>query len=185
MNTLLYLITSHFLADFPLQPGWLVALKKKKLIGILIHTIVHLVVMVLLGFPLWHLSGFWWAVTVIFATHNIIDFTKIRLEKAYPKYRFPLYIADQTSHLLIILAVYITWLKSASPIAYESLSYYYTDPSVISFVLTLVLVTYFYDISRYFFLTRHKKAPYVRNYRSMGRNTLIVVIAFGVYWVTR
>lgn len=185
MNTLLYLITGHFLADFPLQPTWLVALKKKKLIGILIHTLVHLVVMVLLGFPLWHLGGFWWAVAVIFITHNIIDFTKIRLEKAHPKYRFPLYIADQVSHLLVIFAVYIAWLKAASPIASEFLSYYYTDPSIISFVLILTLVTYFFDISRHFFLTRHKKVPYIRNYRTMGRNALIVVIAFGVYWLTR
>lgn len=185
MNALLYLITAHFLADFPLQPGWLVAYKKKHAIGAVIHGIVHFAVIILLTFPLWHVDGLWWAIRVIFVTHVLIDLTKIQLEKKHPHWRFPLYVADQISHLIIIYGAYCWLVKDATPKFPEGWVSYYSDPSVISFVLILALVTYFYDISRHFFLTRKTLKPYTRNYRMMGRNALIVVIAFGVYWLTR
>jgi hypothetical protein len=46
-----------------------------------------------------------------------------------------------------------------------------------------VLVTYFYDITRWTWQNAKKRQPYTRNWGLMGRNALLVLVAYGVYWI--
>ncbi|MBU0576966.1 DUF3307 domain-containing protein [Patescibacteria group bacterium] len=182
MNLLLYFYLIHFLADYPLQPNKLVEYKHKTYLGVLLHCLIHLAVLVAVLSPFLHLKSVWIGITVIFVTHNIIDQIKVKLDKKHPKWKLQLYIGDQVTHLLILtgVAFYIgnvTPNTSLDPISL------YADKTFISYILILVLSTYFYDVTRYFILTRKKKVPYKRDYKTMIRNVFIVSIAFAIYWI--
>ena len=59
----------------------------------------------------------------------------------------------------------------------------YSSQSVVLYLLILMLVTYFYDVTRYFVKQEYKKRPFKRDWRTMGINAGIVTIAFAVYWL--
>lgn len=185
MEVILYLFLAHFLADYPFQPGWLVVYKKKSFLGVVLHSLVHLVFAVLILFPFWSQWEMWVSVAIIFVTHVAIDQSKVTLEKHYPhsKY-FGLYLLDQLSHLLVISFVSLffmgDWVISIS----GSVAQYYSDRTIIHFVLILILSTYVYDITSWTYLNSKKPHPYKRKYSMMARNALIVIIAFVMYWIS-
>ena len=108
MHLTLPLILGHFLADYPLQPGWLIQWKKKSFFGVLLHSSIHLLFAVLILLPFLDLWEVWLSLGIIFVTHAIIDQTKVMFEKKYPTYHhFLIYILDQITHLTIITLVYV------------------------------------------------------------------------------
>ena len=178
MNLLLHFILIHFLADYPLQPNALVKLKKKSYLGVLLHCLVHVATLIAVLSPFLHLTKVWIAIAIIFITHNIIDQTKVVLDKKYPKFRLHLYLLDQITHLIIVTSVayYIGMVAMPDCV-------FYSDQSIVLYILVLVLSTYFYDVTAYFIKFRNKPPPYKRNYRLMLWNVFIVSIAFAVYWM--
>ena len=181
MNPLFHLFITHTIADYPLQNRKLIQFKEKSYFGVLLHTLVHLVVLLIILFPFLYLKSVWIGIGVIFVTHNIIDQTKITLDKKYPDLRLPLYFLDQMLHLVIIAFVAL-YIGSVTPNLPEWMSFY-TDKTVVLYVLILLITTYFYDVTRHFVRTRKKKAPYKRDYKMMLRNVFIVSIAFAIYWL--
>lgn len=182
MSLLLYLYLIHFLADYPFQSSALVKYKSEHFLGVLIHSTVHLVTLLVVLAPLLPDRPIWLIIGVIYLTHILIDQTKVMLNKAYPKYIRFFYFLDQFVHLLIVSAC--AWY--VGPVIPKYLSgmalKLYTDQSVVLYLLILVLVTYFFDVTRYFVLERYKK-PFVRDYKTMLKNAVIVTVAFGVYWL--
>ena len=184
MQIIPYLFLTHFLADYPFQPGWLIQWKKKSFWGVLSHASIHLLFAALILLPFWGIWEVWLSIGIIFVTHAIIDQTKVTLEKHYPRSKhFIIYALDQITHLIIISLVCI-FLMGDLVISFEGgLLKYYSDRSIIHFLLILTLVTYFYDITCWTLSNCRKPRPYKRDYRLMARNALIVVIAFVLYWI--
>lgn len=186
MYLTLHLLLAHFLADYTFQPFSMVRLKYKSFLGILLHTFVHLVVITILCIPFLDDIRVIWGIGIIFVTHNIIDYSKITCEKKFPKWnRFALYAADQILHFIVIFSVALILIGKTEPFLTGWWYKYYSDKSVVSFFLILTLVTYFYDVTRWSYLNSIKARPYKRDYKMMVRNALIVVVAFGVYWITQ
>jgi Protein of unknown function (DUF3307) len=93
------LIAAHAVGDFALQPGWLVA-RRRQLRYLVIHTGIHgiIVYVVLQAWTCWEAS------VVVFITHTVIDWTKLRLPD---ETRW--FVADQAAHVLVSL-VLAGWL---------------------------------------------------------------------------
>lgn len=185
MDLTLYLILAHFLADYPLQSNWLAKYKLNHLLGIFLHSLTHFIVSVILMIPFLHLASVWWGIIIVFVTHNFFDQIKVILQKKTKLHPLFLYGIDQVAHLAVIYWVSVFYVGEVSSWFSGFWFALYADPSIISFFLILTLVTYFYDISRWIYLSAKKPILYKRDYKMMGRNALIVLIAFVVYWVTR
>ena len=183
MNPILHLLLAHFISDYPLQSGSLVKMKIRSLFGVLLHSFINLLVLSAVLFPFLRMQKVWIVIAVIFVTHFIIDEIKIILDKKYPARRLAHYFIDQIIHVVIIacLSIWLAPLSSGAPVGLMS---FYYDKSFVSYLLVLVLVTYFYDITRHFILTYKTPAPYKRDYRMMLRNAFIVSVAFAMYWIT-
>lgn len=96
------LLLAHLLADFPLQPRWLVA-AKQQLWGVLLHTGIHfLTALLLVGDARWTLLP---QVLSLALVHFVIDLTKYRLAVRWPAWVTLPYFIDQLAHLLTLLAV--------------------------------------------------------------------------------
>ena len=96
------LFLSHLVADFLLQPKWLVDLKMKRVIGIVFHAIMHAAVMVVLLLPT-RIEALAAIFTVVVA-HGLIDQIKVNFQKKNLPFDF-LFLIDQLAHLAVITAV--------------------------------------------------------------------------------
>src|SRR4030042_686489 len=94
------LLLAHFLADYPLQPRWLLA-AKQRLWGLLLHVTIHfLTALLLVGDLRWKLLL---PLLGLASVHFLIDLTKYRLAVTRPAWvRLP-YFIDQALPLLPIL----------------------------------------------------------------------------------
>lgn len=92
------LFPAHLIADFLLQPTWLVKWKKRSAKGITVHALIHAAVLAVLIIPQTFLAA---AIILIIAlTHGIIDHIKISL----PRKSFePAFLLDQAIHATILL----------------------------------------------------------------------------------
>lgn len=182
MSVFLPLLLTHFLADYPLQWGALIRLKQKRYLGVFLHCLIHLGVMlaVLQGFL--HDARMFWGILVVFVTHNAIDQLKVILEKRHPKWRLPLYLLDQAAHVIIVTGVAL-WLGPLTPLG--PLAAVYANPWVLSYLLVLVLSTYFYDVTHYFLKHRQPDGShYGRNYPGILKRAALVTILFGIlFWL--
>jgi hypothetical protein len=93
------LLLAHFIADYPFQPDWMVR-RKKRIDGLALHVIVHLVVMlVIVGTAraqIWpYLSG-------LAFIHFWIDVGKNTVYRLRPKWIVLPYLIDQLCHYLSI-----------------------------------------------------------------------------------
>lgn len=181
MNLFFYLLLTHFLADYPFQSTDLIRLKLKTYWGVLLHCSIHLAVLMIVLYPLLHMFEVWVAIAVIFITHNIIDEIKVTLDRKYPKWHVKLYFLDQLSHLIIVTFVAL-YVGSISPDTLVDAPFY-ADKTYVLYVLTLVLSTYFFDVTRYFLQFHKKEITYKRDYKTIVRNAIIVTVGFGVYWL--
>lgn len=186
MDITLHLILAHFLADYPLQSDGMVAYKSKHFVGIVLHSLVHVLTSILLGLPFILQGNFWFAIALVFVTHNILDQSKVWAQRRFRKVnRFIFYVLDQIAHLAVIIGSSWIWLRNLSPDFGDHWLKVYQNTTLVLFLLVLVLVTYFYDVSRWTYRNALKPQPYIRDWKMMGWNALIVTVAFGVYWLIR
>lgn len=183
MSVFIPLLLTHFLADYPLQWGAIIRLKQKNYWGVFLHCLIHLAVMSLVmhGF-LYDLKMFW-GILIVFATHNVIDQIKVVLDKKHPSWRLPLYIMDQSAHVLVVAGVAL-WLGEMNPVGPFALVY--SNKLIMGYLLVLVWSTYFYDVTRYFL--KHRKpdgSHYERDYHGILMHAVGVTVVFGGVWVVR
>ena len=180
MNYLIHLYLTHFLGDYAFQPSKLVAFKQRSLWGILLHTSIHLITLLIVLAPFLYLTKVWVAIAVIYVTHNIMDQTKVTLDKAHPKKQTFFYFFDQVFHWSVILGM-AYYMGDIEPNLSGKWLEFYSNQTLFLYFLVLILSTYFYDVTRYFVL--QKKTPFKRDYRVLFINALIVTVGFGVYWI--
>ncbi len=179
MTFFIYFLLAHFIADYPLQSSKLVQLKTQHYWGVFIHGIIHLSVMLIVLYPLLYSRQAWVGIAIVYLTHNLIDQTKVQLDKMNPdKARF-LYFLDQFLHWSIIAGVsyYVGNITPHLSIQWAEL---YLNRTLVLYLFCMVLATYFYDVTRYFVRLKSVQVPYQRDYKTMFRNGLIVTVAFGV-----
>ncbi len=182
MNLILYLYLVHFLADYTFQSSSLVKYKSEHFLGVLIHSTVHLLTLSIILGPFLPENKVYVAIAVIYLTHIAIDQTKVMLNRAYPKRIRMFYFLDQLVHMIIITAcaLYIGPLspKYLTGMALEV----YSNQYVILYLLTLVLATYFFDVSKYFIRKQYKKKGFKRDWPQMGINAGIITLVFAILW---
>lgn len=185
MDITLHLILAHFLADYPLQSNRMVAYKSKHFGGVVLHSLMHVLTSVLLGLPFILQANFWWAIATMFVTHNILDQGKVLINRNFKKAnRFLFYCLDQVAHMGIIVGSSWLWLRDLVPDFGGRWLAVYQNLWLVNFWLALILATFFYDVSRWTYRSSKKPQPYVRDWRMMARNALIVTIGFIVYWLS-
>lgn len=100
----LTLLLAHLVADYPLQPNWLIR-AKRTLGGLALHVAIHLVVISILVGPV--LPQVWRVVAAIGVFHFALDASKNVLRTWRPQWNVSSYLADQALHVTSL------WLAAA------------------------------------------------------------------------
>jgi len=101
------LLLAHLLADFPLQTQSLFELKKRNIKGVMLHSGVCVLLIIILV-P--HLLKFPQSLLLLFVSHTIFDWLKIKITDKYPAWdNIIFFLLDQALHILIIFIVYKLW----------------------------------------------------------------------------
>ncbi|GEM_PF-3833131 len=94
------LFLAHLVADFLLQPKWLVEWKEKNHRGVVIHALLHAFAMVVVLVP--RQPDVFALIAGIALTHGLIDSIKIRYQRKKKNFE-GLFLADQLAHLFILI----------------------------------------------------------------------------------
>ena len=107
MDILKLLLIAHLIGDFFLQPVKLVEQKKNSVKGLIIHTLIYtlMIVLVLLLFGnIWEII-FW--TLFILVSHSLIDYFRIKFTKKFNNndFSFWSFIIDQFIHVLLLVTI--------------------------------------------------------------------------------
>jgi hypothetical protein len=94
------LLLAHLIADYPLQPGWMVRNKSKPWV-LLLHAGVHFVVMA--GVAWMALGKLWPYLAALAGAHLLIDAAKNAASRRRPDWVIGLYIVDQAVHIITLV----------------------------------------------------------------------------------
>lgn len=175
----LYLILSHLLADFTLQPTKLLKWKMKSWKGTFIHCLIFYGITLLFLFPYLGKVEAWAILTLLSFSHFILDEIKIKLQESIGHYQ-TLFIIDQCFHVLFLfVAGYgIKWLSIELPKTYfyEKL---YQNIELIAYASIIVFLTFTYDLIRYLANNRfHPLIPYKPDYHGFTRRVLVFIALY-------
>jgi hypothetical protein len=116
-------LLAHLVADFILQPYWLVV-RKRRWDGLLLHGSIVLVCMLALPLADHAALALWPAMLVIAAIHVVADWWKVRFGNRIPGPPIGPFMLDQVIHvttlavvLSLLLPVEQVWTLAASPVA--------------------------------------------------------------------
>lgn len=184
MTLFIYLYFIHFLADYTFQWTALVRYKSRHFLGIVLHSSIHLAAHLVILAPFLHDKKVLTAIVGIYIAHIIVDQSKLELnKKADPKQLRLFYFTDQAIHCAIITVAAWYVGKTEPRLLSGWVLEIYTEPGFALYLLSLTLVTHFFDVSRYFYRLRMNKEEYKRDYKTMLINAGIVTVAFGIYWM--
>lgn len=110
---LIQLLLAHFISDFVLQTGKMVAAKRWFSKAMLLHVAIVYLTSALL-------SGLWWWSLLIALLHWLIDSIKMELVKRNHS-GITLFVGDQLLHVAVIIAVW-TYTQNSWPALVKSLS---------------------------------------------------------------
>ncbi len=180
-----YLVLAHLLGDFVLQPTKLVEWKRKKFMGLLVHSLVHVALNFLLLLPLflkdWGLLAF--ISFGIGGVHLFIDRIKISYDYRTDR-KVATFIIDQILHLLTLIFAY--YIISSASIIIPNTPFYavYGSQKLTTFLVLLVLCTTFYAIVK--FQKDHQKGKIKRlkyNKRDMFFRVLTVSLIYALFLI--
>jgi len=97
-----YLIISHLISDFILQPKGLVQWKMKSMLGTLVHVLIVSLVSIIVLYPYINYYQFWIVILIIGIVHFFTDQAKINIELKSDPSDIP-FIADQGIHYLSLI----------------------------------------------------------------------------------
>ncbi len=175
-----YLILSHLLGDFLLQPTKLVLWKMKSIKGLFTHASIHFLIGILILLP-FIINGHFWLIGVIFLisfVHFWIDLSKINYDLKHDKKVAP-FLIDQLLHFLTILVVYFFIKDFKLVLPNTKFHQIYTDINIIIFFAFLILISVFIEIL-YFQKTREysKNAKLKMYSRKMMTRVIIFTIIY-------
>lgn len=109
---------AHLVADFLLQPKWLVTWKEKHIFGVIVHAAIHGLIMLIFLLPF--RPEIFVMILIIALIHGTIDSVKISYQKKHKSFEKAL-ILDQLAHLIVLgVAVFIVrfpfhiwWISTA------------------------------------------------------------------------
>lgn len=180
-----YLILTHLLGDFVLQPSKLVHWKMRSHKGTLVHSLIHFFIGIILLLP-FILNGYTWLITIVFTIsliHFFIDQAKISYSLRHDEKVRP-FIIDQMMHLLAIMIVYFFLNQIPFVLPENDFTLIYTDLKIINFFSFLVFVSSVIEI--YNFQKKREKNGAVRlkfNKIEMVKRMLVFTIVYGLFTI--
>lgn len=182
---LAYLILSHLIGDFILQPTKLVLWKMKSKSGVFVHACVHFIVTLLILLPLILLGNLWLMLIalIISFSHFCIDQTKINYDIKHDKKVLP-FLFDQLMHLFTILICY--FFIREIPFERPSTSFFaiYSDLRLTIFLTALILVSKVVEI--YNFQAQREKNKNARlkiNTDKMLNRIIVMTFLYGLLMI--
>jgi hypothetical protein len=118
------MVLAHLIADYPLQPDWMVR-AKRRLPGLLLHVGIHFcataLVLGLVG------TDFWLPALALAGFHFVIDLGKNLVNRLRPQWVSGPYLIDQVFHYISMWIVY-RWMPAnpviqTPPVAYLAIAY--------------------------------------------------------------
>lgn len=181
MILLPYLIFSHLLGDFVLQPSWLVKLKMRKLSGVVIHVLIHFIILAVVLSPFIFAGKLEviWGILAVTGFHFMIDQAKISYDLKHDDKVRP-FIIDQILHIIVIIvtALFLQDLTvSFPPTTFHQI---YTSPNVITFLSILIFITEVIEIYK-FQLEREKNSK--AQLKINSKKVSLRVMAFTVLYI--
>jgi len=179
METLFLLYLAHFLGDYPFQTNWIYLQKEKSpWLGSLYHLAGIFLALLLCLAPFLNIANFWLAIVLITIFHYLQDALKIEyfLSKKWRNFG---YFFDQVTHLLVI---YVIWSLLLANTAYQTLflPIFYNNLALILYLLGLIFVTYFMDIS---YKVLYNEPFKKRNWHLMLINSIIYSAIYYTIWL--
>lgn len=175
-----YMILSHLVADFLLQPRKLVEYKEKSFAGVFIHAGIHGILMTLILFPYWAYAPVWYAIVIISFLHAVIDQGKISVQLKTDEYLFP-FLLDQLMHFVVILVIIKSFHLDYLPIPFEIEQNFtlYLNPQLVLFLTIFIFCTAVYDIARFqIHRELHAKGHFKFSWNNLGKRLLVATIVF-------
>jgi hypothetical protein len=169
------LLLAHLLADYPLQPDWLIRVKRHWW-GLSLHVGIHLSVMLALSITVWQAAlPYLLALTGI---HFFLDASKTTLADHRPRWVVVPYLLDQFLHVLSIVLV-STWAEQRTPYAFHTLG----DTWLI-YSIGFLFVTYVWFVSER--VLNHANEAYLRelNAQAFPRMVTRAGLTAGLLWIT-
>lgn len=171
---LLKLILAHLLGDFLFQTKQVIILKNSVRFGAWAHHLIVFACNCLLFFNRLNEPYIWLGIGLISVLHVMIDELKLRIIRQNPQRdTLGLFLLDQLTHLVIILAVAWWWKQSGLLIP--------SNPEVINigaWIILGILNTYFLSLLLYYIEKAKHPRIYQREYRKMLARLLIGVSVF-------
>lgn len=141
------LILAHLLADFPLQTMSLFELKKRSIKGVILHSGICVLLVIILVPSLLLVPQ---SLLLFFVSHTLFDWLKIKITNKYPSLdNIIFFLIDQVFHIVIILIVANLWPRESiySILQVKYLSFYCTiGPASMIFLFYFKKVFYRYEI---------------------------------------
>jgi hypothetical protein len=173
-----YLLLAHFIADYPLQPTWMVR-QKTRFRVLLLHVTIHFITMlVIVGSAALRL---WPYLLALAGIHFLIDAGKNTINRMRPRWISGPYLIDQLLHYVSIFVI-VGWISETSfPLKLPF------NQTVIIIVLGYLLVTYVWLISERIFTSSYpgyRKLLMEQAWpRMLVRAALLTVLLLSARWV--
>lgn len=110
-DTFWALLLAHLIGDYPLQPNWMVGIKRTWA-GLALHVMTHLAVLLVLARP--SLMAIWPYLLGLSFIHFAIDVLKNQIWQRWPHWVVGPYLFDQGLHIASILLVG-AWIEGVDP----------------------------------------------------------------------
>jgi len=135
---ILFLILSHMVADFLLQPTSLVKKKFEGWLGIFIHVVIHALVLCAFLSPYLLNAQIYKVIAFIASSHFLVDTIKVHYEKKHQNFSLS-YWLDQLAHFTFIIIGFELFIKGERLLSY-------THPAIILYLILAIFVTLTYEI---------------------------------------
>ena len=140
-----YLLLAHLIADYPLQPTWMV-LQKARWSVLSLHVAIHFLITAILVWPV--IGEVWIYMLVLAGMHLALDVAKNMVNRMRPKWVIGPYLVDQFIHVGTILGISLLVQRQAGELPLEA------EPAWLILAIVFLLVTYVWHISERIFSYR-------------------------------
>lgn len=182
-----YLILSHLLADFILQPGKLIRWKTKSPVGVLFHVGVFFLVAILFLIPYIEYWQTWAVIGGISVIHYISDQTKVYVESKRDTFPMP-FITDQAVHLFsLVVGGYIISAQSFEADKgwfYENIYHNWTVWAIAALIIFIVYIIDIIFFQKAYLTSYNLKKEDKGNRAKIVRQKLSIFIFVYVFYLS-